>query len=164
MKKKLDKILFQIEQLSRINKILLLWYCFTFFIILVELFISHQLEEEIYFHPMISFLIRTLIIINMFFLPLILITLNTLRHVHGLIKKIVKIFFSCIVSTLITILFIVIISILDKSIFNSDTVKIEFENNIIYLENKVWLESKNFINVYEKENILFVRLKNRYKL
>ena len=100
----------------------------------------------------------------MFFLPLILITLNTLRHVHGLIKKIVKIFFSCIVSTLITILFIVIISILDKSIFNSDTVKIEFENNIIYVENKVWLESKNFINVYEKENILFVRLKNRYKL
>ena len=51
-----------------------------------------------------------------------------------------------------------VFTIFNKSAINSNMVDIQHKNGKIYIEEVVWLESYNHINVYQVENIIFIRL------
>ena len=97
-------------------------------------------------------------------LPSIFIIIDILKEERSIIKIILKIIITGTGFSVITIIILFSFSIFNKAIFNIDTTKIEFNNDKIYVEYRVWLESSNHVDVYEKDKIFFVRKVNSYKL
>lgn len=133
------------------------WYIISSSIIFLEFFVNSQLDVNIYFHPIISFLIYLLLLVNLFFLPLILIIIDIRKEQKNFFIKYLQIILSGIGIGFLTIIILFIFSYYNKSVLNSNVVNIEFSRNKIYVENRVWLESSNHVDVYQIENLLFVK-------
>ena len=71
--------------------------------------------------------------------------------------KILHVFFSTIGLGILTIILFLIFTLSNKSVISSNTVNIIQKNDKIYIEEKIWLESYNHVNVYQIENIIFIK-------
>ena len=157
MKERLKKVIIDFNS-NKINRNILIWYICSFGLVFLYCLINRKLDFRVYFHPLISIFINILLIINLLILPSIFIIIDILKEERSIIKIILKII------SVITIIILFSFSIFNKAIFNIDTTKIEFNNDKIYVEYRVWLESSNHVDVYEKDKIFFVRKVNSYKL
>ena len=152
------------ERLKKIIINILIWYICSFGLVFLYCLINHKLDFRVYFHPLISIFINILLIINLLILPSIFIIIDILKEERSIIKIILKIIITGTGFSIITIIILFSFSIFNKAIFNIDTTKIEFNNDKIYVEYRVWLESSNHVDVYETDKIFFVRKVNSYKL
>ncbi|WP_027090174.1 hypothetical protein [Thomasclavelia saccharogumia] len=163
MKERLKKIIIDFNS-NKINRNILIWYICSFGLVFLYCLINHKLDFRVYFHPLISIFINILLIINLLILPSIFIIIDILKEERSIIKIILKIIITGTGFSIITIIILFSFSIFNKAIFNIDTTKIEFNNDKIYVEYRVWLESSNHVDVYETDKIFFVRKVNSYKL
>lgn len=164
MKNFLRKIIINFNSINKVNKRILVWYIISFCIIFLECLINSRLDINVYFHPLISIFIEILLLINLFFIPSISIAINILKQKKSIIKRILQILISDIGIGLLTLIFLISFSIFNKAVFNIDTAKIKFSNDKIYVEYTIWLESSNHVDVYQIENLFFVRRIDNYKL
>lgn len=164
MKNFIKKIIIDFNSINKVNKRILVWYIISFCIIFLECMTNSRLATNVYFHPLISIFIEILLLINLFFIPAISIVSNILKQKKSIIKKLLQILISNIGIGLLTFIFLISFSIFNKAIFDISTVKIKFSDNKIYVEHTIWLESSNHVEVYEVENLFFVRWINDYKL
>ena len=121
----------------------LVWYIISLSIVLIEYLINSRLDKFVYFHPFISIVINIVLLIDLFFIPIILSGIGI-----GLLS--------------FTVIFVY--SFFNKSSFNIDSVSIDFRSDKIYVENVVWLEDSHHVDVYQIENAFFVRRIDSYKL
>lgn len=163
MLEKVKKVIIDFNS-NKINRNILIWYICSFGLVFLYCLINHKLDFRVYFHPLISIFINILLIINLLILPSIFIIIDILKEERSIIKIILKIIITGTGFSIITIIILFSFSIFNKAIFNIDTTKIEFNNDKIYVEYRVWLESSNHVDVYETDKIFFVRRVNSYKL
>ena len=106
----------------------------------------------------ISIMINIFLIIDVFFIPMIFIVKEIIMETSKSIVKVLWIFLSTIGLGIMAIIVLFVFTIFNKSAINSNTVDIQHKNGKIYIEEVVWLESYKHINVYQVENIIFIRL------
>lgn len=169
MKRFLEKIIVGFNSINKVNKRILVWYIISFSSIFLECIINSKLDFHVYFNPIISIFVEILLLINLFFIPSALIIIDVLKQRKSIIKKILQIVISAVtigLIGLITVIFVFCFSLFNKAVFNiyTDTEKIKFSDDKIYVEYIVWLETNNHIAVYEVENVFFVRLIDEYIL
>lgn len=168
MKRFLEKIIIGFNSINKVKKRILAWYIISFSIVFLEYIINYNLDFHVYFHPIISIFVEMLLLINLFFLPSSLIIIDVLKQRKSIIKKTLQIVISAVKIGLIGLTTVIIVfwfSLFNKAVFNiyTDTEKIQFSDDKIYVEYIVWLETNNHICVYEIENVFFVRLIDEYK-
>lgn len=163
MLEKVKKVIIDFNS-NKINRNILIWYICSFGLVFLYCLINRKLDFRVYFHPLISIFINILLIINLLILPSVFIIIDILKEERSIIKIILKTIITGTGFSIITIIILFSFSIFNKAIFNIDTTKIEFNNDEIYVEYRVWLESSNHVDVYETDKIFFVRRVNSYKL
>ena len=163
MLEKVKKVIIDFNS-NKINRNILIWYICSFGLVFLYCLITRKLDFRVYFHPLISIFINILLIINFLILPSVFIIIDILKEERSIIKIILKTIITGTGFSIITIIILFSFSIFNKAIFNIDTTKIEFNNDKIYVEYRVWLESSNHVDVYETDKIFFVRRVNSYKL
>ncbi len=146
------------------KKRILMWYIISLSIVLIEYLINCRLDKFVYFHPFISIVINIFLLIDLFFLPIIFISIDILKEQKNSIIKFFQIILSGIGIGLLSFAVIFVFSFFNKSSFNIDSISIDFRNDRIYVENVVWLEESHHVNVYQIENTFFVRWIDTYKL
>lgn len=166
MKRFLEKIIIQFNSINKVKKRILVWYIISLGIVLLQYLINSKLDFNIYFHPIISIFVETLLLINLFFIPSVLIIINVLKQRKSIIKKLLQIAIPTIKIGLITFILIFSFSFFNKAVFDIFTSPkdVKFSDDKIYVEEIVWLESSNHIYVYQVESIFFVRFIDSYKL
>lgn len=149
-----------ILSMSKINKKILLWYLFSGNIIGLEIYINLHLNNDIYFHPYISFLIRILLIFDIILFLMILSIMSILKDDEKPIMKAFLIVVSNIGIVLMGIVIVIFISLYDRAIFNIDTQDIRnYSNKIVVHEKSTYYDK---VYVYKKENFLFVKYVDCY--
>ena len=103
-------------------------------------------------------MINIFLIIDVFFIPMVFIVKEIITETSKSIVKVLWIFLSTIGLGVMAIIVLFVFTIFNRSAINSNTVDIQHKNGKIYIEEVVWLESYNHINVYQVENIIFIRL------
>ena len=146
------------------KKTILAWYIISLSIVLIEYLINSKLDIHIYFHPFISIAINIFLLIDLFFIPMTLVTIEILKEQKNSIIKFFQIIFSGIGIGMLSIVAVFVFSFFDKTAYSIDSVGIDFRSDKIYVENVVWLESSHHVDVYRVENIFFVRWIDSYKL
>jgi len=146
------------------KKRILVWYIISLSIVLIEYLINSRLDKFVYFHPFISIVINIVLLIDIFFIPITFISIDILKEQKNSIIKFFQIILSGIGIGLLSFAVIFVFSFFNKSSFNIDSVSIDFRSNKIYVENIVWLEDSHHVDVYQIENIFFVRWIDHYKL
>ena len=81
----------------------------------------------------------------------------------NLLLKLIQIFLSIAGVGIITLILSMMFFMTNKSAISSNTVNISFSNNKVYIENDVWLESRNHIDVYQIENLIFIKKISSYQ-
>lgn len=157
MKKVVSDLLNEYKVLRKWEKRALIWYAISITIIVVEYLINHQLDSHVYFHPYISIMVNIFFIVDIFFIPMIFIVKEIIKGTENNIIKILHVFFSTIGLGILTIILFLIFTLSNKSVISSNTVNIIQKNDKIYIEEKIWLESYNHVNVYQIENIIFIK-------
>lgn len=142
----------------------LVWYIISLSIVLIEYLINSRLDKLVYFHPFISIVINIVLLIDLFFIPITFIAIDILKAQKNSIIKFFQIILSGIGIGLLSFAVIFVYSFFNKSSFNIDSVSIDFRSDKIYVENVVWLEDSHHVDVYQIENVFFVRWIDSYKL
>lgn len=158
MKKLVNKLLEKYKMLNKWEKKVLIWYVISITLIVIEYLINYRLDSKVFFHPYISIMINIFLIIDVFFIPMIFIVKEIIMETSKSIVKVLWIFLSTIGLGIMAIIVLFVFTIFNKSAINSNTVDIQHKNGKIYIKEVVWLESYNHINVYQVENIIFIRL------
>lgn len=158
MKKLVNKLLEKYKMLNKWEKKVLIWYVISITLIVIECLINYRLDSKVFFHPYISIMINIFLIIDVFFIPMIFIVKEIITETSKSIVKVLWILLSIIGLGVMAIIVFFVFTIFNKSAINSNTVDIQHKNGKIYIEEVVWLESYNHINVYQVENIIFIRL------
>lgn len=158
------KIMDEFKSMNKTEKRILIWYIVSLSYILIEYVINSNLNSSIYFRPFIGITTKVFLVIDLFFIPITLLTIDILKEKKNFITKCFQILFSGIGIGLLSVIVFFVFSFFHRTIFNTNTVSIEYENNRIYVENIVWLESSHHVDVYQVENMIFVRKINSYKL
>ena len=162
MQKLLKDISTQFHLLPKWKQRISWWYVISVSLILVQYFINRQLDIHTYFHPFISIMINILVIIDIFLIPVILVVIEILSEKMNLLLKLIQIFLSIAGVGIITLILSMMFFMTNKSAISSNTVNISFSTNKVYIENDVWLESRNHIDVYQIENLIFIKKISSY--
>lgn len=153
----MNELLKKYKKLSSWEKMILIWYVISMTLIVFEYLINLRLESDIYFHPYIIFMINLFLIIDVFFIPMILIIKEIVGESGKTIVKVVQIFLASIGLSIMALIVFFIFVLTNKSVINSYTVDVIQQGNKIYIEETVWLESNTHMNVYQVENVIFIR-------
>lgn len=153
----MNELLKKYKKLSSWEKMILIWYILSMTLIVFEYLINLRLESDIYFHPYIIFMINLFLIIDVFFIPMILIIKEIVGESGKTIVKVVQIFLASIGLSIMALIVFFIFVLTNKSVINSYTVDVIQQGNKIYIEETVWLESNTHMNVYQVENVIFIR-------
>lgn len=164
MNKFLKDIMNEFKSMNKYKKRILIWYIVSLSFILIEYLINSKLNSFVFFHPFIGIATNVFLIVDLFFIPVIYLTIEILKAKKNFIIKCFQILFSGIGMGLLSIIVLFVFSFFHRTIFNTNTVSIEYEGNRIYVENIVWLESSHHVDVYQVEYMLFVRWIDSYKL
>ena len=160
----IEKLMNEFKSMNKKKKRISIWYILSLSFVLIEYIINSRLNYFIFFHPFISIATNVFLLVDLFFIPVTLITIDILKNKKNFIIKCFQILLSGFGMGLLSIIVIFVFSFFHRAIFNMNTVKIEYESNRIYVENIVWLESSHHVDVYQIENLIFVRMINSYKL
>lgn len=156
------KIIAEFNSIDKNKKRILIWYIISLSIILLEYFINSKLDMSMYFHPLISIFIYILLLIDLFFIPIIILTKEILEEQKNFIIKVFQIFISGVGIGILSIIVIVAFSFFNKKVFSMDTVAIDYRRDRVYVENVVWLESSHHVDIYQVENIIFAKWIDSY--
>lgn len=159
----LRKMKIYYHSINRNHKRIFVLYTISVLTIFLEVVINFQLDFEVYFHPLISLLTIILLIIDLFFVPCVLLISYIRKQEKCMIKGLFEILISNIGMGIFTLICLIIFSFFHKSVFHIDTEKIEFTNDKIRVEERVWLEISSHVEIYQGENIFFVRRIDGYK-
>lgn len=162
MKKRFKSLLTKFHLLNKQEQRIIKWYLVSLGMIFAYTFINHQLDVRTYFRPFISIMMELFLLIDVFLIPFILVIKEILSETKNFISRFFQTILSITGLSIITIIIFFIFSLSNKSIINSNTVHISSEGNNLYIENTVWLESRNHIDVYQIEKIIFVKLIGSY--
>lgn len=162
MKKRFKSLLTKFHLLNKQEQRIIKWYLVSLGMIFAYTFINHQLDARTYFRPFISIMMELFLLIDVFLIPFILVIKEILSETKNFISRFFQTILSITGLSIITIIIFFIFSLSNKSIINSYTVHISSGGNKLYIENTVWLESRNHIDVYQIEKIIFVKLIGSY--
>lgn len=158
----LKKIIADFNKIDKNKKRILVWYIISLGIILIEFLINSKLDTFVYFHPFISVFINGFLLIDLFFIPVIFLIIKILKEQMNFIIKFFQIFMSSMGIGILSIIVIVVFSFFNKAVINIDTVAIDYSSDRIYVEKVVWLESNHCLDIYQVENIFFVKWIDSY--
>lgn len=153
----MKKLLKKYKKLSSWEKMVLIWYVVSMTLIVIEFFMNRRLEYDVYFHPYISIMINLFLIIDIFFIPMILIIKEIISETGKFLVKVLQSFLGIIGLGIMTMVVFFIFALSNKSVINSNTVDVIQQGSKIYIEETVWLESNTHMSVYQVENIIFIR-------
>lgn len=148
-------------QKTWLNRKICKWYMFTLGLIVMYYLGGLLMNNNTYYNPNISIIIRVIELIDLLIIPLIYEFISIRNDEIRLISKILLYLASVIGMLILFIIIIISLSFFEKDILYGD---IKYNSNgKIIVEHQVWLENNLWIDTYESKGILFLELSDSNK-
>lgn len=148
-------------QKTWLNRKICKWYMFTLGLIVMYYLGGLLMNNNTYYNPNISIIIRVIELIDLLIIPLIYEFISIRNDEIRLISKILLYLASVIGMLILFIIIIISLSFFEKDILYGD---IKYNSNgKIIVEHQVWLENNLWIDTYESKGILFLELSDSSK-